>query len=394
MRHFILSIILCSFFFTQTAWALAPVSINSNLIEKKFPKAMLNRICSTWVPENKIVWDSWAIQSTDKNGDILWHIYFLQAEDSLSNRENFLLRRDTATLGYATTRDFVEFSYKGTVLEASKEAAVWDNSSIWSGCTYFDKKENNYKLLYTSVSKEENMSVQRMGVAVSSDLSTWTKKGLISEPSRGKQWYETLETINNPREQTVAWRDPFVFYNPKDGYHYALICARKNQGDPYKRGCIGLLKSKDLYNWETLPPIFSPDIFMQMEMPSLYSHQDKDGSVKWYLSFSVGEDDLSSDARELHEFDKAGIYYIKIDSLPDIANPIASDTKIHYLETGSTKSYTNHFIDHKTENIMLSWLTDKLALYAASIDFDKNGNISMFSHNENLKSKTEVLTSV
>ncbi|WP_314001255.1 glycoside hydrolase family 32 protein [uncultured Paenibacillus sp.] len=77
------------------------------------------------------------------------------------------------------------------------------------------------------------------------------------------------------------WRDPFVFWNEEEGQYWMLIAAMA-KGPTNRKGCTGLLSSKDLKHWEFREPLYAPNIHVGAhECPDLFRIGDW-----WYLVYS------------------------------------------------------------------------------------------------------------
>ncbi len=89
--------------------------------------------------------------------------------------------------------------------------------------------------------------MQRIGVATSADLLTWTKHAGNPVLDADPRWYETHGGPSPWQDQ--HWRDPWVLADPDgDGWHL-LITARATDGPIDDRGVIGHAWSANLTNW-------------------------------------------------------------------------------------------------------------------------------------------------
>ena len=56
-----------------------------------------------------------------------------------------------------------------------------------------------------------------------------------------------------------AWRDPKIFWVEEEKCFWMLVATNeKTNNSVCRHGCVGLCKSKDLYQWEYCPPLYSP----------------------------------------------------------------------------------------------------------------------------------------
>jgi beta-fructofuranosidase len=203
------------------------------------------------------VWDSW--HAVDDGG--VHHLFFLRASRALLDPDR---RHDRASVGHATAPDLRRWALQPDAL-VSADVPAWDDFAIWTG-SVARGPDGVWRLFYTGSSHAERGLVQRIGVAVSDDLVTWTRAhdGPLLEADA--RWYETLDLEAWNDE---AWRDPYVFPDPGgDGWHM-VITARARDGDPAGRGVIGHARSDDLLEWEVGPPLTAPCGFGQLEVPQV-----------------------------------------------------------------------------------------------------------------------------
>jgi beta-fructofuranosidase len=108
--------------------------------------------------------------------------------------------------------------------------------------------------------------VQRIGLAVSSDLQHWERYSGNPLLEVDTRWYEQ-QGAELWQEQT--WRDPYVVYSSEEEVYYMFLSARVNDGPPDGRGVIGLARSTDLLSWKVLPPVSVAGDFTEMEVPQV-----------------------------------------------------------------------------------------------------------------------------
>jgi beta-fructofuranosidase len=200
------------------------------------------------------VWDSWLAADGGEH-----HLFFLRASRALLDPER---RHDRASVGHATSPDLRTWELRPDALVHS-DGPAWDDLAIWTG-SVARGGDGRWRMFYTGRSRAEGGLVQRIGCAVSDDLTTWTRTGDGPLLEADPRWYEKLDLDAWTEE---AWRDPLVLPDPAgDGWHM-LITARSPDGDPDGRGVIGHARSPDLLRWEVLPPLTAPSGFGHMEVP-------------------------------------------------------------------------------------------------------------------------------
>ncbi|SHJ05999.1 glycoside hydrolase family 68 protein [Propionispora hippei] len=297
----------------------------------------------TYAPCGYFLWDFWLFAEAGK-----YHLYHLQAP----LKQDAHSRHSAASVGYAVSENLRDWQPRGTVLEASENPADWDSVSIWTGCTI--KKDGRYYMFYTSRCRQEVLEngymghTQRIGVAWSEDLKLWHKYEYNPVLSvGGSEYYENQAEAYNRHE---GCRDPFVILDETGGTYYMFFTARDKRGEPRSRGCIGRARSKDLLNWELLPPAASPHTFVDMEVPTLHRHQGK-----WYLLFAVKKDWYSPAHQQaiLPAKPQTGELYLVADRLDGQFEPMATDNVISGTADGL---YTGRIVkDTKEQDVFLAW---------------------------------------
>jgi beta-fructofuranosidase len=206
--------------------------------------------------EDEWVWDAWY---ADDGGE--FHLFYLHAPRLLGDQ---FLRHVNATIGHAVSTDLRDWRLLPNALEPGPEG-TWDDVATWTGSVL--RHRDTWYMLYTGVSSVEQGLVQRLGLATSADLVTWTKHPANPLNQADPRWYGQLD-LTAWHDQ--AWRDPWLLPDPGgDGFH-ALICARVAQGAPDDAlGVIGHAWSPDLVNWETRPPLSEPGEFGHLEVPQV-----------------------------------------------------------------------------------------------------------------------------
>jgi beta-fructofuranosidase len=216
----------------------------------------------------------------------------------------------------------------------------WDDHTTWTGSVI--GHDGRWYLLYTGTSSAEQGLVQRIGLAVSDDLTRWERIGGSPLIEADPRWYETLDS---GQWHDQAWRDPWVLRH-HDGAFHATITARVNHGPRDCRGVLAHARSADLLEWEVLPPLTVPDGFGEVEVSQLISYGDS-----WYMVFCS---DMRTQADHRRRTGAGtGTYYLRsaeaFGSYPlGDARPLRADRH------GST--YAGRLVDRGTQGLFfLSW---------------------------------------
>lgn len=152
-----------------------------------------------------------------------------------------------------------------------------DDDQIWTMSV--TERDGSFVMVYTALARAEDGTVQRTAVARSPDLIHWTKSARNPVAEADPRWYEADLSASG----RVSWRDPKPIL--VDDTYYAVVCAREKDGPLLRRGCVGVLASKDLETWEVRPPLFAPRRFWDLECPQVF----KIGG-RYYLTAAIMED--------------------------------------------------------------------------------------------------------
>lgn len=234
--------------------------------------------------ENHWVWDSWY---SPQKIDGLWHAYYLMAPKNDVDPE---LRHSDAVIGHSTSTDLKNWKHHGTVIKPG-EPGAWNDRAIWTGCLV-ESGDGKFSNFFTSTNaSSESGAIQRVGRVVGSDPYAFDQTTLVSEADA--RFYERLDPndiaasklANEWKEE--AWRDPWVFFDERDGLWHMLVTARLKTGPSKNRGTIGHATSIDLEAWKAQPPLTGNTPFAHLEVFQVV--QAPDG---WILVFCTGAGDI------------------------------------------------------------------------------------------------------
>jgi beta-fructofuranosidase len=246
--------------------------------------------------DDRWIWDFWMARRGAEH-----HVFYLQAPRSLGDPDK---RHRNATIGHAVSTNLRDWTVLADALGPGP-AGAWDDDATWTGSIL--ERDGHWWLYYTGISTNEDGLVQRVGVATSDDLTTWTKHPgnpiIELDPVR----YEALDLTAWPDQ---AWRDPWVV--PLNGGFHALLTARAATGDYDARGVVAHARSTDLVTWAVDDPVtITPSgQFGQLEVPQLIEL-----GGRWYLLFCTGEGTHSHAwAARTGKTPRTGTYYAVADS--------------------------------------------------------------------------------
>ena len=204
---------------------------------------------------DKWVWDFWLAHDAGCH-----HVFYLQAPRALGDPD---LRHHNATVGHAVSTDLADWQTLPDALHPGPSGS-WDDLAIWTGSVI--QHRGLWHMLYTGISTAEAGLVQRIGLAVSTDLTHWQKDPRNPVLEADPRWYETRAHAGSRQE---SWRDPYLVRVAEDGLFHALLSARVPTGPTDGAGVVAHAQSADLISWEIGPPITQPGEVAQAEVPQL-----------------------------------------------------------------------------------------------------------------------------
>ena len=135
-------------------------------------------------------WDMWFADDGEH-----YHAFYLKASRALGNPDR---RHFHVTVGHAVSTDLRAWTEVADALIASERPA-FDDYTTWTGSIVRDPS-GTWCLFYTGTSRAESATVQRIGVATSPDLYTWTKASAAALTEADPRWEEKFDGVSWPDE--------------------------------------------------------------------------------------------------------------------------------------------------------------------------------------------------
>jgi beta-fructofuranosidase len=229
---------------------------------------------------DKWVWDFWLA----RNGDD-WHIYFLQADNTLADQE---MRHRNVTQAHAVSKDLINWTQLGVCLIPSQGPA-FDDWTTWTGSVVQDPS-GLWHLFYTGSSHVDGGLYQRIGHATSDDMHMWQRVGDglcldLAGPNA-----DAYEEYTPGHWHDRAMRDPWVMRDPQGPGWIMYFTARvPNRAEPNNGGAIGFATSPDLMTWTLQKPVYDGGEFGQLEVPQVFRIADH-----WYMTFCTSHEHWSN----------------------------------------------------------------------------------------------------
>ena len=251
--------------------------------------------------KDKWIWDFWLAKKDDD-----WHIYFLQADNTLPHPDD---RHRNVTQGHAISKDLKNWTHLGTCFKPS-ETKAWDDWTTWTG-SVLQGPDGDWHLFYTGTMHDLAGMHQRIGHATSSDMHSWKRLGTglcLDLTGPNAQFYEEY-TPGHWHDR--AMRDPWVMKSPDgDGWIMYFTARVPGRKEPNAGGAIGFATSPDLNTWELQKPIYDGGAFGQLEVPQVFKH-----GKKWYMAFCAAAPHWSESYRAYNsQSPVTGSHYLISDS--------------------------------------------------------------------------------
>lgn len=226
------------------------------------------------------------------------HCFFLTAPETIPLAE----RWNHWDIGHAVSTDLLHWKYLGLVLKKGKPG-TWDSQKLATGSVI--AWADQFWMAYTGIENSDGYWIPRTGMAVSSDLYTWTKLDTNPTTEPDGHFYDA----GNPEAKVSrSWRDPFLLRSGDRIYQY--ICARPT--DSSAAGIVGLASSSNLRDWSLEPPAAVQAFARDLEVPQIYPI----GSL-FYLVFCTTTDRIISSVKsQAPEHDFRSSDYVMVSESP------------------------------------------------------------------------------
>jgi len=250
------------------AWQSPPGALRAAGANERIQVAVGRSLKIAFKPEGGIAWDPWFARGKDG----VYHAYYGYHPGVV----NFPHMTDWS-VGHAVSKDLLNWTDQGTVVRA--ERGTWNDTCISTGSVI--EFNGRWAMLYGG---ESNDPAKRgIGLAWSDDLYKWNKHGDAPVLNVRGGDYEMHDEYGDPGR--LAWSgDPYLFRVPDEpDFLYAIVNARVSAGPLDQRGAVAPVRSRNMVDWEILPPLCHPGLFTKMETAQIWQ---RDG--RWYIMSHSG----------------------------------------------------------------------------------------------------------
>jgi hypothetical protein len=206
---------------------------------------------------------------------------------------------NSRNLGHAWSSDFVSWHGPAagdkpdtTVLWCNLRTGKFDARHVWAP-TVVHPAGPTFYMFYTGVGTDGGKEHQRIGVATSTDLNTWTPNDNPVLTAPDIQWVKKNPNVNYGGSQQL--RDPFVMEDPTTpGQWLMYFVAVDSSSGSAEDMAVGAAKSTDLVHWAAMPkpfaatrrPTFQGHTSI-VESPHVFKHNGQ-----WWMPYTVGQNEV------------------------------------------------------------------------------------------------------
>ncbi len=211
--------------------------------------------------------------------DGYYHLFYI-----LNNLAVYPNQTQTS-FGHAISSDLYHWTQLPPVLQVS--SLDWDNLHVWAPCVV--QQDGLWWMLYAGITLDATHNqTQRIGLAVSADLDTWTRVETPVWDATQVPW-----VWSNPASGAPAFRDPFVMPDPQSPGGW-LMYYDASYGADSAATVVGVARSSgDLRSWSDAGPLLITWRGMTWnqvtESPHLIQHNGL-----WYLFITTNSGDALS----------------------------------------------------------------------------------------------------
>lgn len=298
---------------------------------------------SRFQPPGMWIWDNWFAHDGDQ-----WHAFYLQVPKAIGKERRWKNNDLFKHVGHATAKENRngQFNWKNKGPALFALPGTWNDRHIATGSIIHH--EGQWWQFFTG----RGTGGDGVGLSLSDDLNKWN-----TEPTPLIPLIDTFaETADAPYEsvwqgETRQWAgisDPYIYPKPVDGWFYLVLCSRILDVPIEESGCLTLMRSQDLRNWESAGIMAWPRCFERMETPQLL--QRPDGT--WSLIFGgVVNAEWAKQKENRSAFPEAarekGSHKNYVYNLPEGFLRPADDEKLHFIDTPPGHYYILKIISQK-----------------------------------------------
>jgi len=216
-------------------------------------------------------WDNWFVHDGSR-----WHAFYLQLPKAVGLDRRWKNNDFYKHVGHATSSDLLHWQDQGPALGAL--SGTWNDRHIATGSII--KHQGRWWMFFTG----RGTAGDGVGLALSDDLTNWKTEPQPLFPlidtfaEKGDSPFES--PWQGKSQRWIGISDPYILPEVHEGWFYMVLCARVLDTPLAQSGCLALVRSRDLRQWESAGILAWPQCFERMETPQLWQREGR-----WYLSF-------------------------------------------------------------------------------------------------------------
>jgi len=250
-----------------------------------------------YAPENYNVWDSWVVEK-----DGVFYLIHLKGliGDKVYNQAEEAVRG----YGVATSKDLLHWEEREEILNAGDSKLEYAVDFHYTGSAIVH--EGRCYVFFTM----RKWGGQRIGVAWSDDMVTWTEyQNPVLVPD--SKWFIGFNPQNYGQSTSQVWKDridcrDFLVLKDPDGdgfLGYFVASAEGIYSTPVS--VVGVARSKDLLRWEQKGIVYTPTGISMPEMVDVFKLGNK-----WYMTLTTGKNNGGIDMFSDPYISRAQIYAV------------------------------------------------------------------------------------
>jgi beta-fructofuranosidase len=220
-------------------------------------------------PDEMSFWDLWFAV----DGETV-HMFYQQGLAPGSKRDP----NHANYIGHAVSSDLLDWT-EHPLSVGPGEAGGLEDMWPWTGCAVVNN--GTCFMYYTMRSTRENGKLERTGLATSTDFENWERCPQNPVLECDPRWYINGADLDTFKR--IDHRDFLVVEDPERGVWFGFYATRIPAEEQAETSVIGCAVSKDLLNWEPMPPAFVPAKYGTIEVPDIFPLNGK-----WYMTCYTG----------------------------------------------------------------------------------------------------------
>ena len=250
-----------------------------------------------YAPENYSIWDSWVVE---KDGTF----YLIHLKGLIGDKVYNQAEEAVRGYGVATSKDLLHWEEQEEILNAGDSKLEYAVDFHYTGSAIVH--EGRCYVFFTM----RKWGGQRIGVAWSDDMVTWTEyPSPVLVPD--SKWFIGFNPQNYGQSTSQVWKDridcrDFLVIKDPDGegfLGYFVASAEGIYSTPVS--VVGVARSNDLLHWEQKGIVYTPTGISMPEMMDIFKIGDK-----WYMTLTTGKNNGGIDMFSDPYISRAQIYAV------------------------------------------------------------------------------------